>query len=212
MDPLDKNTERMLALLTQAQQTYSDEYLLVAVPGFLSRKFIGYCSMRDDLIRASEYIKLLRSKPDQIIESALAYSLISLYGKCFTDASRSSSPKLEAASLFTAGESNYDTHIYIMELRHNFIAHRGETDSEVGVAFMLVPKKDDPDKSQIRFSQLKQISFSEKDLDRIESLILFLLDILMEKIKKVGQKVHDDMLKLFTPNQLALMMINNAKL
>jgi hypothetical protein len=98
-----------------------------------------------------------------------------------------------------------------MELRHQFIAHRGDTESEVGISYMLVPKNDKVENSQIRFGQLKQVAFSEDDLNRIEKLIKFLLEKILDKIQKSGQKVYEGMLNIFTPEQLTLMLINNAK-
>ena len=98
-----------------------------------------------------------------------------------------------------------------MDLRHQFIAHRGETENEIGISYMLVPKKDAVEKAQIRFSQLKQISFSGEDLIRIESLVNFVLEKLQEKIEKSGQKVYEGMFNLYSAEQLSLMMINNAK-
>lgn len=208
---MDKRTERLLALIKQAQTQYSDHYFVIAVPGFLGKKFVGYCSMKEDLELLLEYIKVLRTKPSEVINSALSYSLISLYGKCFTDASKSNYPKLEANQLFEKESSHADTHAYLMQLRHQFIAHRGETESEVGISYILIPKNDSLDRSQVRFSQLKQISFTETDLERIEPLVKYLIDELLKKIQKNGQKVHDGILKLFTPEELTFMMMNNAK-
>jgi len=78
-----------------------------------------------------------------------------LYGKCFTDASENSFPKLEPSELFSEGGEKFETHKYLMDLRHQFIAHRGDTASEVGVAYLLVPKSDSLDKTRVQFNQLK---------------------------------------------------------
>lgn len=208
---MDKATERLINLVKQAQEQYSDEYLLVAVPGFMSKKFIAYCAMKEDLELILQYINELKNNPEKVIKSALSYALISLYGKCFTDATKSSFPKLEPSTLFKDGEENYETHKYLMELRHQFIAHRGDTENEIGVSYMLFPKKGSLDKTQLRFSQLKVVGFSKDDLDRFEVLVKYLVQKLLEKIQKSGEKVHDGMLKQFTPEQLALMLINGAK-
>jgi hypothetical protein len=208
---MDKKTERLIHLIKQAQEQYSEDYLVITIPGFISKKFIAYCAMKEDIELILEYIKNLRQKPAAVIKSSLTYSLISLYGKCFTDASKNNFPKLESNDLFQLNDGNLETHNFIIELRHQFIAHRGDTESEVCISYLLVPKKDKIENSQIKFGQLKQVAFSEDDINRIEKLLKFLLEKVMDKIQKSGQKVHDGMLNIFTPEQLSLMLINNAK-
>lgn len=208
---MDKKTDRLIHLIKQAQELYSNEHLVLAVPGFISKKFIAYCAMKEDLELILQYINEIRKNPEGVIKSALSYSLIALYGKCFTDASKSSFPKLEPADLFEEGDINYVAHNYLMELRHQFIAHRGETENEIGISYMLVSKNESLDKTQVRFSQLKMVGFSKEDLDKFEVLAQYLIGKLMEKIQKSGQKVHDGMLNLFTPEQLTLMLMNGAK-
>ena len=98
-----------------------------------------------------------------------------------------------------------------MDLRHQFVAHRGETDAEIGIAFMIIPKPEGEARSQIRFSQLKQNNFSE-DLERIRALIDFVLQKVMEKVEKSGQRAYEGMFNAFDAEQLVLLMINNAKI
>lgn len=207
---MDNTTERLTHLLRKAQAQFSKDHLVIIVPGFLSKKFMGYCSMKEDLELMLEYVNILRSHPGKIIRSALSFSLISLYGKCFSDASKSNYPKLEPNNLFKENADHYETHENLIHLRHQFIAHRGSTESEVGIAYMAIPKEG-VEKSQLRFSQLKQTSFSHGDLDKIEKLVIFLIEKLKDKIQKSGQKVYDAMLDIFTTEQLGQMMINNMK-
>lgn len=208
---MDNKTDRLIHLIKQAQEHYSKDYLVLAVPGSISKKFIAYCAMKEDLELILQYIVELRKEPPGIIKSALSYSLISLYGKCFTDASKNSLPKLEPSELFKEGEENYETHNDLMALRHQFIAHRGDTENEIGISYMLVPKGGALEQTEMRFSQLKMVGFSKEDLDRFERLIKDLIHRLLEKIEKSGQKVHDGMLTLFSPEQLGLMLMNSAK-
>lgn len=208
---MDKKTDRLIHLIKQTEEKYSEEYLVYTVPSFVSKKFIAYCAMKEDMELILQYIFELRNNPTGVIKSALSYALISLYGKCYTDAARNKFPKLEPSQLFKDGEENYVTHEYLMNLRHQFIAHRGETENEIGISFMLVSKKESLEKTPVHFSQLKMVGFSNEDLDRFEVLIKYLIERLLEKIQKNGQKVHDGMLNLFTPEELTLMLINGAK-
>ena len=203
--------EKLLYLINQAKEEYSEDYIVIPVPKFISNKFVAYCSMRVDLELILKYIMTLRDGPEREIKSAMAFSIISLYGKCFSDASKNSYPKLESSNLFQEGEDNYKTHKYLIELRHQFIAHRGETDSEIGISYIIIPKSGDLDKTQVRFSHLKLTSLSKTDLTKIEILVKYLIEELKVKIQKTGQKIHSGMLKLFTHEQLNKMLINNMK-
>jgi hypothetical protein len=206
---MEIKTDKIIQLIKRAQELYSEEYLVVGIPTFLSKKFIAYCSMKVELELAMEYLKILKTKPDKTVQSALTYSLISLYGKCFTDASKHSNPKLEPNDLFRNKEEHLATHAFLMDIRHQFIAHRGESESETGISYMLV-KKDNVEERHVRISLLKQTSFSNEELDRFEVLISFILECLKDKIQVSGQKVYEGFLKLFTAEQLAKMIVNGV--
>lgn len=208
---MEKKTERLINLLKQAQNEFTENYLVLAIPGFLTKKFVAYCSMKEDIELITKYINLLRKEEDHIIKSSLSYAMISLYGKCFTDASKNSYPKLEPNDIFKNQLEFQRIHNYLIDLRHQFIAHRGETESEIGIAFMIIPKNEDVDKTQLRFSQLKQNSFSKENLDKFENLMNFIHENLMEKIQKSGQKLHERYLKMFKPKEITQMLMNNAK-
>lgn len=207
---MDNKTKHLIKLIKSAQAEYAENYFVIAIPGFLSKKFVAYCAMHDDLERILEYIKILRTDANPIIKSALTYSLIALYGKCYTDASKKSFPKLEPKNLFKEKNHLSETHNFLMDLRHQFIAHRGDTESEVGVSYMLIPKNKEIEKSQVRFSQLKQITFSGEDLDKFEALINYNIEYLKLSIEKNGQKMYDAFFEKFTPAQISLMLMNNA--
>jgi len=209
---MDKTTERYIQLIKNAQAEYSEEYFAFAIPGFMSKKFIAYCAMKRDLELVIEYIEFLKTSPQNAtIKSSLTFSTIALYGKCFTDASKNSYPKLEPNSIFVNQDDFLKTHDFLMDLRHQFIAHRGKTESEIGIAFMLLPKKAGDSQTQIRFNQLKQYSFNVQKLTEFENLIKYIISELDKKIQKSGQKLRDGLIDNFTPEQLTLMMMNNAK-
>ena len=106
---MDKKNDRLIHLIKKAQSEYADDYLVIAVPGFLAKKFIGYCSMKEDLELLLLYIEILRTEDNRIKKSALTYALVALYGKCFTDASRNSYPKLEPKE-FQHSINHLETH------------------------------------------------------------------------------------------------------
>ena len=207
---MDRKNERLIRLIKSAQEEFAESHLVLAIPGFMSKKFIAYCAMKEDMELILEYINLLRAKPNNLVESALSYSLISLYGKCFTDASKNSFPKLET-NVFAEEVNLLETHNYLMDLRHQFIAHRGDTESEIGISYMIIPKEKGDTQTQIRFAQVKQKSFSNEDLDKFEKQMKFIHEWLMKKIQKTGQKLHDGYLNIFSPEEIVKMLVNGAK-
>lgn len=212
MKKLDKTlSKRLKRLFLQARDEFSNDYLIVGIPNFFAKKFIAYCAMKEDLELCLEYIKVLRTETKRVLKSSLTVSLISLYGKCFTDASKNSYPKLEPNLLFKEKSEFEEIHNFLMDLRHQFIAHRGETNSEIAISFLLIPKEDDVAKTQVRFSQLKQIGFSNDDLDKFESLIQYVIEDLHKKIEKSGNKIHDGFLDKFSQNLASALIINNIK-
>lgn len=212
MENKDTKSERLISLIKAAKNQYSNNYYILSVPQFLAKNFLTYCSMRDDLERIKIFIKRLRIEQDKTVQSAFLYSIVSLYGKCFTDATHDKLPKLEPSFIFDQQAEHFKTHEYLMNLRHNFIAHRGDTENETGMAYILVPKDEkSAEQSQIRFTQLKQLFFESGMLDNIEMLISFVLTFLEERIAKSGQKAYEGFMNAFTPEQMSFMMLNNIQ-
>jgi len=209
---MDKTTERLTHLIKQAQKKYGEDYYIFAIPKFLGKYFIAYCSMSKDLKLLLEYLnELINGNYSQIIKSSLTYATIALYGKCFTDASKHKNAKLEANELFKTNDKFMNTHKYLMKMRHEFLAHRGETEHEVAISYLIIPKGNNNEESQVRFSRLKQIDLSGDNLIEIQQLVQFLIEELEMKIKKSGEKLHSGLLKLYTPEQIINFLANNAK-
>lgn len=209
---MDKKTERLIHLIKDSQNEYGDKYYIYAIPGFLGRNFIAYCAMNQDLELLLEYInELLEVNHSSVLKSSLTYGIISLYGKCFTDASKHKSAKLEPKDLFKEETKFLDIHENLMRMRHHFIAHRGDTENEVAIAYMLMTKNGDREQDQIRFRRLKQFGLSKEELMKIKNLVNFILVQLKPKIKKSGEKIHKALFEIFTPEQITKMLMNNAK-
>jgi hypothetical protein len=204
--------KKLIKLVKAIQEEHGENFYMYAIPGFLSRNFMAYCAMRQDLELLLKYIDELTSKDyDTVIKSSLTYGIITLYGKCYTDASHYKSAKLEAKDLFKQNLEHLRTHDELMKMRHHFIAHRGDTENEVTVTYMLVDMNKDGLKDQIKFKRLKQAGFSGKQLMRIEALVQFIMGYLEPKIQKSGDKVYKALFELFTPEQITLMLMNIAK-
>lgn len=207
---MDDKEKRVLELLKTAEKKYSDDYFTIIIPLIFSRVFIGYCGMREDVKYCKNYILELKKKPNAIVSSALITSLIALYGRCFTDATNHKFPKLEP-SVFDKNEDYLKLHEYLMELRHTFIAHRGESESEIGIALMLISKNGNVDDTIMKFNQVKRSNFSIEQVNKIDELLSFLLTLIEKKIQKSADKMRIALFDNFSKEQLSMMMINGAK-
>ena len=204
--------KRLIELIRKVQEDYSEKYFIYAIPGFLSRNFMAYCAMHQDLEILLQYIEeLTTNEHSTILKSSLTYGIITLYGKCYTDASHYKSAKLEAKDLFKEHPKHLRTHNELMKMRHHFIAHRGDTENEITISFMLMDKNTEGEQNQVRFKRYKQAGFGGQLLLDIRELVLFIIDCLTAKIQKSGDKLHKGLLEIFTPEQISLMLVNNAK-
>lgn len=206
---MDEKTKRLIQLIKVAKSSYSEDNFVLVIPKFMSKAFVSFCSIREDLLLIKEFIERHEVEKHEILLSSLTYSIVSLYGKCFTDATITKSSKLEANQLFEENTELLSTHDYLMNLRHHFVAHRGETLSEVSIAYLLIPKgKGLP---HVRFAQLKQMKFSDVETKNIKTLIDFILEILIKKIQKSGEKTYKGYLDNFTAEEMQFMTLNNMK-
>ena len=81
------------------------DYLKVIVPTTLSKTLATYMLMQEDLLFVKKNAELLvncKNNNPRIehLEESLWYSLISLYGRCFTSASHSKKPNLSKNDVF----------------------------------------------------------------------------------------------------------------
>ena len=208
---MDIKSERILQQWKVAQSKYKNDYIIIPVLDIIARKFKTYCAIHEDLIKIKEYLYLIQQTPSKQIKSALCYAIIALYGKFFTDASQSNKPKLEPSFLFKEESANQNTHNFLMDLRHNFIAHRGSTINEVEVSYLLIPKPEVNKQTELKYSQIKLNSFNHKETNDIAQLIEYLIEQVKYKIQKSGDKAKGAMFEHFTIEQLGALAINNME-
>jgi hypothetical protein len=194
-------------IIRQAQKRLCDENFVYVIPKFISKKAEGYFSMRIDISFLLESIEqLLQHQHNEIVRTSLWTSIISIHGKCFTDASNAGYPKLEINDL----SDNYlEIHNHLMNLRHNFIAHRGITKFESSSLFMLIPKNDEiSEKAKIRLLGLKQTFPNNDELILYKDYFLYLLELVNKKIQKSVEKANKGFFNL-DPEIGKYFLINN---
>lgn len=127
--------------------TLKDKYpnnLLYVIPDQFTKKLKSFMLIREDLFfisQITEQLISLKESPNSnnITEFALWQSIIVTYGKCFTE-NKAGMSKLEK-SIFEKHDKKYqDIHDHLMEVRHSYIAHRGDTVNEQAMVFIKVSK------------------------------------------------------------------------
>lgn len=181
--------ERLELLVRNAQDDLQEENAVVAIPNFITTKFIGYCSMKRDLDLALQLLESLKQSSNDLHRMSFMYTTITLYAKSFNDAS-SNYPRLSARSIFEEGTEFFKTHEYIQNLRDKLLAHRSKTPHEVGVAFLVVPKEGDIETSRIQYKGAKKVQFLDSEVERAEALIHCVIAYVSKKIVQTAEDVH----------------------
>jgi hypothetical protein len=213
----EQKKQHLLRILNKIkkEETESLNFLL---PRVLSKQIATYMSMREDLLLIQRQTKLILenkiSKKETItsefqdtILPALWYSTIIMYGRCFTDASKAKFPKLEIKDCLLENYPElFETHEFLMDLRNNFIAHRGDSENERSVIYMKIPKGELTGKTEYRIKHEQVISTNTDRLKKCLSLFEHLLKIVEEKLQKSGEKIHAKFLE-FKPNEMMFFLI-----
>jgi len=199
-----KDLTKIVKILERIKESDS-EYLKIVVPSMMSKKLATYMLMREDLLFVKKNAELLiftkdQSERNEHLEESLWYSLISLYGRCFTDSSHSKKPKLEKNDLFDSSKdsSELKTHDKLMEIRHTFIAHRGDNDNEIPIVYLKVPKNEvvSEDNTPFEIVSTRYVTESSDFLKSIVDLSDFILNKLTDKIQKQSDKLYKGLMNL----------------
>lgn len=179
--------EKKESLISDLKNQNDGETFDFEIPEELERKNVAYSRILLDLQICHEALLQLKNRNIDIINTSLFTTVIILYGKCFTDSSSSKSPKLEPVIFENEDENLLNLHIKLMDLRHNFVAHRGYSDHEFGKAFFQINLK----KMiwGIKVGIQRRHNFELEEIPQFVSLIEFLSVKVQEKYDKVGRKI-----------------------
>jgi hypothetical protein len=182
----------MEELKSRINAKYNADYKIDIISDIAGKKLLSYLTIKDDLNLCLELVHCLNYvQLTGTLATASTYTLIASYAKGFTDASKQKAPKLEP-SIFQENKNHLQTHNRLMSLRHNFIAHRGMSEGEKAILFMITPKLGLPTaKSILKYERKHLQRFSSDDLKMIESLILFVLRHTETKIDNIGERMYN---------------------
>jgi len=173
------------------------------IPGYASKQFEGYMSMLQDLtlcIDALHYFS--EEKCPTVVSASIYYTVIILYGKCFTDSSDNKYPKLEVKDCFGEDVPHLEKiHEKLMLLRHNFAAHRGSTLNEFLFPYLNIALG--TFEAHVRIKQEKRLKPTKEELSEYLEIIVHLIEVVKEKLDKAGQKLYKHMVTNYSNGLLA---------
>ncbi|MCG9972768.1 hypothetical protein [Christiangramia crocea] len=202
---MKREIREKLLLADLPEQTEGD-YINLKIPEHLEPRCLGYANMFADLEICSNALDKLEKSEDEIITNALFTTIIISYGRCFTDSSSSKTPKLED-KIFKNNPDLENLHKDLMEMRHNFIAHRGFSDHSVGKAFLQIS----PSKMQgsIKVGHLFTNNFSVEELPRYKALFDFTMLEIRKKFSKAEKHIVQEIFKDLKPGDLKRLVITD---
>lgn len=175
-------------------------YHNVIVPTKDSQKYTNLYSIWEDILFCqyciTNLLELRKEKNSNFIhEFCLWYSLISLYGRCFTQPAHNTKSKLEVRDCFGENDSQLlSRHNKLMDLRHKFLAHRGDTILEQGILFLQIPKDKLKNSPQFHVESVRAGSPLDKELKDYMELFNHLKLVIQRKLEKQSTKIETKMM------------------
>lgn len=191
--------EELILKLIERENYKNEENIKLVVPSFLAKKIKSLMLIRLDIIHAisctSEILKLKEiGVNNQLLEKSLFHSLIITYAKCFTE-NKGGYSQLNEKDCFKESDSEVlEIHKAIMKKRHEFVAHRDDTENEQATVFINIPKTE-----QIEIQSYISISAAQLSCPSVDIIIGYqrLLDFLKAKIDDKIQKQADKIIPSF---------------
>lgn len=202
-----KKEEKIKLIFERIKQDNDGIHIDFLIPDYASKKLKAVQSMINDIkICTLAANKLLDEDYDTIVSTSLHNTIIILYGKCFTDSSKAKLTKLEPKDCFDSESMGLiETHGYLMDLRHNFVAHRGNSDHEASLAYLKLNSKNYS--RQIRVRQIKLGKPKSSKLKLYLILFEHIMEVLNKMFRKESSKVFDHLLQEYKPEELAKLKI-----
>lgn len=202
---MDKETT-IKAIIEKIKLENDGNHIDFVIPGYAAKRLVAYQSMREDILLCKESLSRIMGGFDEVVTLSLYHTFIILYGKCFVKPTHIKSPKLETKDCFTENDAElFQVHKEIIELRHNYTAHRGSTENEIGFAFLKLNIEDLT--RHVRVKQIKRRMPKTEDLPKYLKLFDHLIGIVESKFQREANKVWDQMLEQFKPEELAMFKI-----
>jgi len=208
--------DKVLQNILKRVRDQNPDTLNYVIPNLFTKKLKSYMLIREDLNHI-HYLteKLIEFKgganPDERLNTGIWYSVIIIYGKCFTSNNGGMS-KLEKPLFDTAPKGLMETSEHLLDLRNSFVAHRDDTEKEQALVFLKIPKGEElTEDAQYQISSAKMPSPSIDALKMYLALFVYLIAEVEKRIQKQTQKAHEAFFSHFTAEQAQFFLINYIK-
>ncbi len=172
------------------------DQLYYILDSHISKKWIGYMSIKLDLQFVKQILDVLSATSDEydetreLINKSNWISSVVIYGKCFTDASKGRRVKLEGEVILKENKNLLKLHTELMSMRHNYVAHAGNTAFEVlEPRIQLATSGGDTFYAHLVYQGQILTGFNIDVTEKFIELIDFLLDWVDSKSKNLGSKI-----------------------
>ncbi len=170
----------------------------VILESAISKQYSGYRMIAKDLDLVEQGIKWLKanelSKIDIIAQSVTTFVVIT-YGKCFCEAD-SRNFKLDKGAFKYCTQAQKDLHKELMDIRHNYIAHAGETVFERNPVLLAKVPLDNDEFGFKVFDNLVYMASINVEVNLYDELVRNLRQYVTEKVSKsytaLGNSILDE--------------------
>jgi hypothetical protein len=178
------------------------------------KRYKGYASIAFDLKTVGEFVSLLLDlrarnvkienqgeSVDRLAERSLFVSSIITYARCFTD-SKGRGIRLESKDCFNSVDAKYlQGHNSLMEIRNQYLAHAGVSNSERVYATANFNVKGDEVTFRLSHEIFGQYGISDNDLIEFKEIVQILLERTVGK-RDEASKNYVDSLNLLEKKEL----------
>lgn len=163
----------------------------------IAKQFAAYCMAKKDIDLVIDAISQCRTTEITIVKQSLTAFAITTYAKCFVG-SRGRGLVLQSKQVFKDYDANINkVHNYVIELRHDYIAHAGNKYDLCPVTAFLIVNKEKSDSYRTAYkikykANMIYLSYMVDELDDFEKACGILKEYLIFKKDEAFQKLSEE--------------------
>jgi len=140
----------------------------------LIKQYLAYVEITADLKDVKEMLKEQIDCQNELFSYSLFISSINLYGRCFTQA-HGRKTSLKADDCFQKDKELLNYHKAIIEMRHSYLAHAGETSHKKTIATLLMKVHERVIVPQIQYEYLARTNLNKEENKKFIKVVDFLI-------------------------------------
>ncbi|MBT6685170.1 MAG: hypothetical protein HN704_08160 [Bacteroidetes bacterium] len=166
-------------------------------------------SIKLDLQYVKQLLEYMKGQEDdELLTKSYWISCIIIYGKCFTDAAKGRGTTLNKEDIFSANSNLGKFHEELMDMRHNYIAHAGDSIFEKMEPRIRLASRGNSSYPHLVYQGYTIKGFSHNVLLEFINIIDYLMEQLSSKIETVGNLVLQEEEKNKTKEEMLEAVMN----